>query len=74
MNQHRTWEAAFEDAQALFEQQNRDFDAAVSLVQQAGVPIEVDERSLRALAESTTTTGSVRTALRQSNCLAGSRC
>jgi|GEM_PF-3376834 len=75
MKQQRTWEAALEEAQALFEQQNRDFDAARSLVQQADdAPIEVDGRSLRALAEMTATSVSVRTALPQSNWLSGSRC
>jgi hypothetical protein len=75
MNQHGEWEAALEEVQVLFERQNRDFDTAVSLVQQAGdAPIEVDERSLRAFAESTTTPVSFRIALPQSNLLSGSRC
>jgi len=74
MNQESTWETALEEAQVSFAQQSRDFDAAMSLATQAsGLPIEVDERALRAIEESTKTLG-IRAASPPINGLTGSRC
>lgn len=74
MTQQHTWEAALEEAQVLFDKQNRDLNAAISRLHFAGnVPIEVDERILHALLASTTT-GVVRIAQPSQSWLSGSRC